>query len=83
MDKKELKQVINELKPQFNLGKSGMTPTFIDTVDKYIEAHRLVKIKVLAAVDKEEVKYYANELSKETDSEVVEVKGFTFTLLRD
>jgi RNA-binding protein len=85
MDKselKELKKFANELKPQFNIGKSGLTDTLIDTIDKYLEAHEIVKIKVLSAINKTQVKNYAKEISEKIDVEIIEQKGFTFTLYR-
>lgn len=82
-DKKSLKKHANGLKSEFNLGKSGITETFIKSVDDFLEAHKIVKIKALIAEDKEAMKFYAEELAKETDSEILEVKGFTFVLFRD
>lgn len=81
-DLKELKKVANELKPQFNLGKNGLTDTFIETVDKFLEAHGIVKIKVLAAEDKEGVKVIAEELAEALDADIIDKKGFTFVLYR-
>ncbi len=83
MDKKELKKLCNDLKPQFNLGKAGLTPTFIETIDKYLGAHEIVKIKVLIAEDKDAAKYFSEELAKETSSEILEQKGFTCVLFRE
>lgn len=81
-DLKELKKVANDLKPQFNLGKNGLTDTFVDTIDKFLEAHGIVKIKVLAAEDKEGVKEVAEELAKALDADIIDKKGFTFVLYR-
>lgn len=77
-----LKRMANELKPQFNLGKNGITKTFIETVDKYLKAHEIVKIKSTVAESKDALKYYAEEVAKETNSEIVEIKGYTFVLYR-
>jgi RNA-binding protein len=79
---KELKKQANTLKPEFNLGKNGITTSFVDTIDKYLEVHNIVKIKVLIAIDKDGVKYYADEISKTTESEIIDRKGFTFTIYR-
>lgn len=86
MDKaglKEVKRVANELKPQFNIGKSGLTETFIETVEKYLDAHQIVKIKALNAVDKTQVSDMAQELAKKIDAELIDKKGFTFVLYRE
>lgn len=79
---KELKKEANSLKYQFNLGKNGINKTFIDSISKYLEAHEIVKIKSSLAEDKESLKYYAEEVARETESEIVEVKGYTFTLYK-
>ncbi len=81
-DEKNLKKVANDLKPQFNLGKNGLTDTFIETVDKFLEAHGIVKIKVLGAEDKEGVKVIAEELAEALTADVIDKKGFTFVLYR-
>ena len=36
-ERKDLKRISNDIKPQFNLGKSGMSEKFIETVDKYLD----------------------------------------------
>ena len=80
---KKLKRIANGLKPQFNLGKSGVTSTFIESVESYLEAHKIVKVKVLSAVDKSQVSDIADKLAEEIDSVIVEKKGFTFVVYRD
>ncbi len=82
MNKKEAKKMCHDLKPQFNLGKSGITPTFIDTIHKYLEAHEVVKVKALIAEDKDSLSYYAQTVAQDTHSEILEKKGFTFVLFR-
>lgn len=82
MNKKEAKKMCPDLKPQFNLGKAGITSTFIETVHKYLEAHELVKIKALIAADKDSLTYYAQSIAQDTHSEILEKKGFTFVLFR-
>lgn len=80
---KEAKRIASELKPQFNIGKNAITETLIDTIDKYLEAHKIVKIKVLSAQSKDQVKEYAQNIANQTDSEIVQKVGFTFTLFRN
>lgn len=86
MDKqtlKELKKRANELKPMFNLGKNGLSDTFYETVDRYLAAHEIVKIKVQIAEDKSSVDFFADEVAKEVDAIVLDKKGFTFVLYRE
>ena len=85
MDKallKEKKKEANGLKPMFQLGKAGITATFIELVDKYLKVHEIVKIKVLIATSTGDIQFYADEISKETNSIVLEKKGYTFTIFR-
>ena len=81
-DIKTLKKIAGTLKPEFNLGKSGITNGFIENIDKYLEAHGIVKIKALIAEDKSSIEYLANEVAKETNSNVLDKRGFTFVLYR-
>ena len=86
MDKeqlKEIKRIANEIKPQFNIGKNGITDTFIETIDKYLDAHHIVKIKSMIAKDKSEINETARIISNKTDSEILSKKGFTFVLYRE
>lgn len=81
-DLKEIKKTANEIKPMFNLGKAGLTDTFIDLIDKYLDVHSIVKVKALVAEDKSKVKFYAEQISKKLEADIVDLKGFTFTLFR-
>jgi RNA-binding protein len=80
---KELKAQASQLKPMFQLGKNGMTQQFLDAVDSYLDAHHIVKIKVFIVDDREGLSYYANEVAKELDAEVIDMKGFTFVISRE
>ena len=80
MEIKELKKMCNGIKAEFAIGKSGITETFIESVHDYIDVHKIVKVKVNNAIDKNDVKRFAAEVAEKTDSEVLETKGFTFCL---
>lgn len=81
-DLKELKKIANDIKPQINIGKNKITENLIKSIDEYLDAHELVKIKSLSAIDKEEVKKQAEEIANATESDIIDMKGFTFTLYR-
>lgn len=83
MDKKELSKIANEIKPEFNIGKQGLSESFCESVDKYLEAHLIVKIKATIATNKDELKDLAEKLRLKTDSEITAIKGFTFVLYRE
>lgn len=80
---KALKKISNELKAQFNLGKNGITDTFIETIDKYLKAHEIVKVKASLAANKSDIKTYSEDIAKQTNSQVVDLKGYTFVLYRE
>jgi len=80
---KEAKKMASTLKPQFNLGKEGISKNFIKTLNDYLGAHNIVKIKVSIAEDKNSLKYYAQQCAKETDSNLADTRGFTFTLFKN
>jgi len=80
---KKLKQIASTLKAEFNIGKSGVTNTFIETIDKYLTVHNIVKIKALIAENKDSLEYLATEVAKETNSIILDKRGFTFVLYRD
>jgi len=82
-DKKELKRIANEIKPQFNLGKEGVTKNFITLVDKYLNAHEIVKIKDLSSASRNDTIGKAQNLAKELKAEIIDKKGFTFVLYRE
>ena len=82
MVNKMLKKMASELRPQFNLGKSGITDTFIQTIDEYLGAHKIVKIKSSLAEDKDMLVNLAKEVADKTEAEIIDKRGFTFTLFR-
>ena len=82
-NRKELKKIANDLKPQFNVGKGGVGEGFIESIDKYLQAHSVVKIKILSAESKDEVSKVAHDISIKVDADILDKKGFTFVLFRD
>jgi RNA-binding protein len=85
MDKailKELKKRANDLKPEFNLGKNGISDSFVNSVSNYLDVHEIVKIKVLIATNKDDVEKYSTQVEEKTNSTVLDKKGFTFTVYR-
>lgn len=79
---KEIKKRASGLKPMFNLGKAGITAQFIESIDKYLAVHEMVKVKVLIATDTGDITFYADEIAKETNSIVTDKRGYTFSLYR-
>lgn len=80
--KKELKKKINNLKPSFRVGKEEIEQSFIESISKYIDKHELCKLKIISENVKEEIQEIAQKVSKKTNSSLIEIKGFTFTIYK-
>lgn len=82
MDKKriiELKGKAQTLPATVHIGKDGITQTVIDEITKQLKKTKLVKIKLLPALEKDR-KEAGSELAKVTSSVLVEVRGRTVVL---
>jgi len=80
---KELKKQANPLKNTFNIGKTGITTNFIKQINEYFKTHEIIKIKILNVEEKSQTLESAKIVSQKTNSIIVEVKGFTFTIYRE
>lgn len=63
------------------IGKNGITDTVIESIDQQLEAKELVKVMVLKNADFS-ARDVAEEIAKETRSELVQVLGQKITLYR-
>lgn len=82
-DKKELRRVSETLKPQFFIGKAGITPQFIQELKIYFEKYELAKIKSHSATNTNSLKLQAEELAQRIDAQIITMKGFVFTLYKE
>lgn len=70
----------NHLKPKIQLGKNGLSPEFIESADKTLEAHELVKVRFLNfKKDKEEL---SQTLCKKTKCSLIRITGNVALLYR-
>ena len=71
----------HHLDPIVHLGKEGLTPAVIATLDDALRTHELVKVALTknAAIDPRDA---AHQLAGATSSDVVQVIGRTTTLYR-
>lgn len=69
-----LKSLANELNPIFQIGKSSLTPEFIQAIEESFNTRELIKIAVLknCADDPNEI---AEVIAERTHSQVVQVIG--------
>ena len=77
-----LKANANTLDPMFQLGKNGLTESFIKQVDVVLESKELLKISVLnnSGLDAKEV---AIELANELNAEFVQSMGNKLVIYRE
>lgn len=77
-----LKGMANTMDPIFQVGKNGITESFIKQVEDALEARELIKIKVLnnSLLDATEV---ASQIAEEIDAEFVQSIGNKFVLYKE
>ena len=76
-----LRGLANNIDAIFQIGKEGVHQTQIEGIDDALEAHELIKVKILesCADSKNEI---ALELSMKTKADVVQILGRTIILYR-
>ncbi len=77
-----LKSMANTIDPIFQLGKNGLTESFIKQVDLVLESRELIKINVLNNSGLE-AKEIAIQLSEELEAEFVQSMGNKFVIYRE
>ena len=77
--KRHLRALAHPLKPLVNLGKQGLSPETRREIESQLLDHELIKCKVLdgCPLSKKEC---AEEISKQTEIEVIQVIGKTLVL---
>jgi RNA-binding protein YhbY len=67
--------------PHCNLGKKGISEEFITHVSKLLKKYKVIKIKVLkSGISKSNIKDLAKQISIETNSHLIDVRGRTLIL---
>ena len=62
--------------PHATLGKKGLTDEFLTHVQQLLKRYKTIKIKVLKSIaTKSNINSFANQISQETNSYVVDVRG--------
>jgi RNA-binding protein len=79
-DRKYLRGLGQKLEPIVMVGKNGITDTLIDSTNKALTAHELVKVRFVDR--KDEKRTLIDELAAATESEVVGMIGHTALLYR-
>ncbi|HJE18950.1 MAG TPA: ribosome assembly RNA-binding protein YhbY [Aliicoccus persicus] len=78
----QLKKEAHHLNPLFQIGKNGINDNFISQIDDLLEKRELIKISVLQNAE-EDKKDLADQISMQTNSEIVTVIGNTIILYRE
>ncbi len=77
---KEFKKTLIS-QPHCILGKNGVSNKFIDHVLLLLKRYKIIKVKALkTAANKSNIKELANEVSRLTNSHLVDVRGRIFIL---
>ena len=77
----QLKRMAQDIRPTAMIGKEGLTETVIASIDKYLEAHELIKVQLQEGAILEP-KETANEVADKLGAEFVQAIGRKFVLYR-
>jgi len=77
---RKLKGMAQKMDPTLKVGKNGLSPAFIQSVNQELDRHELVKIKF--AEFKEQRKELAPQLAEKTGTYLVTLLGNTVVLYR-
>jgi RNA-binding protein len=77
--RKYLRGMAHYLKPLVQVGKNGLTDPVIESIDKVLDDHELVKVRISGGEDKRAM---ADEIAGRTGSAWVGMVGFVVTLYR-
>ena len=80
-EKKQLKALIVKDKTKYQIGKSEVTNSLLDMLDKALTARELIKIEVLKSATSS-VMELTLDLSSKLNADVVQVVGRTIVLYR-
>ena len=81
---KELKRRSVEKETTVWIGKGGVTDALLGQIKRQLDANELVKVKVhKTSLENSEVSEVADNIARETVSEIVDVRGRTFTIYKE
>jgi RNA-binding protein len=68
-------------KPTVRVGKKGPTYFLVNEISRQLDKRRIIKVKILkTALANGEAKEISQRIAKQTLSEIVQLRGHTFTL---
>jgi RNA-binding protein len=78
--RKYLRGMAHYLKPVVQLGKNGLTDPVIESIDKALDDHELIKVRIAGAGGTK--RELADQIAERTGSAWVGMVGFVVTLYR-
>ncbi len=69
-----------ELKATVQIGKDGVTEGVIKEIRQQLKKRKIIKIKFLQNADRDNFKEKIESIARETNAEIVEIRGFTAVL---
>lgn len=79
--KKRFRTIGHQLQPVVTIGEKGLTDTVVAEVERALNDHELIKVKVVSE-DREDKKRMTAELVQQTKATVVQTIGHIVLLLR-
>ena len=76
-----LRSQAHHLKPVVTLGSAGLTEGVMNEIKLAVEHHELIKIKIHTG-DRDELKEAAEQISKKSNSELVQIIGHIAIIYR-
>ena len=81
--KRHVRHKLKDEKPTIWIGKDGLTPQISSEIDKQLDKHKMLKVKILrSALQTEKAKIIASEAAEQASAALVEVRGHVFILYR-
>jgi len=81
-ERADLRAEAHHLNPKVHVGKEGLSPALLKSLNDTLRTHELVKVKLVTNADVKS-KDAAGELALATKSEVIQVIGRTATFYRE
>ena len=81
--KRHVRHKLKDEKPTVWIGKEGLTPQISNEIEKQLDKHKMLKVKILrSALQTEMAKLIASEAAEKAGAALVEVRGHIFILYR-
>ncbi|ARM75026.1 YhbY family RNA-binding protein [Acidianus manzaensis] len=76
---------INDVKQQhatIRIGKNGLTDGILNEIKRQLKQKKIIKIKIASEIN-EDRRDFAKRVAEITESELIEVRGYTFILRKN